>query len=79
MNYLWGLVVAIYLRKSRSDIEDEKKALARGEVYDTLQRHRKELLTFARKNKLKIVVVRINIILKIIMKQLLIEICMIKF
>lgn len=55
MNYLWGLVVAIYLRKSRSDIEEEKKALARGEVYDTLQRHRKELLTFARKNKLKIV------------------------
>lgn len=55
MSYLWGLVVAIYLRKSRSDIEDEKKALARGEVYDTLQRHRKELLTFARKNKLKIV------------------------
>ena len=55
MSYLWGLVVAIYLRKSRSDIEDEKKALASGEVYDTLQRHRKELLTFARKNKLKIV------------------------
>lgn len=55
MNYLWGLVVAIYLRKSRSDIEEEKKALARGEVYDTLQRHRKELLAFARKNKLKIV------------------------
>ena len=55
MNYLWGLVVAIYLRKSRSDMEEEKKALARGEVYDTLQRHRKELLAFARKNKLKIV------------------------
>lgn len=55
MSYLYGLVVAIYLRKSRSDIEEEKKALARGEVYDTLQRHRKELLTFARKNKLKIV------------------------
>lgn len=55
MNYLTGLTIAIYLRKSRSDIEEEKKALARGEVYDTLQRHRKELLTFARKNKLKIV------------------------
>ena len=55
MNYLTGLTIAIYLRKSRSDIEEEKKALVRGEVYDTLQRHRKELLTFARKNKLKIV------------------------
>lgn len=55
MNYLWGLEVAIYLRKSRSDMEEEKKALARGEVYDTLQRHRKELLAFARKNKLKII------------------------
>lgn len=54
MNYLTGLIIAIYLRKSRSDIEEEKKALACGEVYDTLQRHRKELLTFARKNKLKI-------------------------
>ena len=54
MNYLIGLTIAIYLRKSRSDIEEEKKALARGEVYDTLQRHRKELLNFARKNKLKI-------------------------
>lgn len=55
MKYITGLTIAIYLRKSRSDIEEEKKALARGEVYDTLQRHRKELLTFARKNKLKIV------------------------
>lgn len=55
MSYLYGLIVAIYLRKSRSDIEEEKKALARGEVYDTLQRHRKTLLDFARRNKLKIV------------------------
>lgn len=55
MKYITGLTIAIYLRKSRSDIEEEKKALVRGEVYDTLQRHRKELLTFARKNKLKIV------------------------
>lgn len=55
MKYITGLTIAIYLRKSRSDIEEEKKALARGEVYDTLQRHRRELLTFARKNKLKIV------------------------
>lgn len=55
MSYLYGLLVAIYLRKSRSDVEEEKKALARGEVFDTLQRHRKELLSFARKHKLKIV------------------------
>lgn len=55
MSYLYGLLIAIYLRKSRSDIEEEKKARSRGEEFDTLQRHRKELLTFARRNKLKIV------------------------
>lgn len=55
MNLLEGLKTAIMLRKSRTDIEEERKARERGETYDTLKRHRKELLSFARRNKLDIV------------------------
>lgn len=44
------LRVALYVRKSRADIEQEKKAAENGEAYDTLKRHRNELLRFA-KNK----------------------------
>lgn len=55
MNLIEGLRTAIMLRKSRTDIEEEKKARDRGEIYDTLQRHRKELLSFARRNKLNII------------------------
>lgn len=47
--------VAIYVRKSRADIEQEKKAKERGEEYDTLKRHRLELLRFAKKKKYIIV------------------------
>ena len=52
---LKGLKVCIYLRKSRTDIEEEVKAAAKGEKYDTLERHRSELLKFARDNDLIIV------------------------
>ena len=38
----------MYLRKSRTDIEEEKKASASGTTYDTLDRHRKQLLEIAR-------------------------------
>lgn len=49
------LRVALYVRKSRADIEQEKKAQERGEEYDTLRRHRSELLRFAKKEKYHIV------------------------
>ena len=42
--------VGLYVRKSRADIEQERKAKERGEEYDTLRRHRNELLRLARKN-----------------------------
>ena len=53
--FLKGLKVCIYLRKSRTDLEEEAKASLRGETYDTLQKHRTELLRFARNNELVIV------------------------
>ena len=40
----------LYIRKSRADIEQERKAKERGEEYDTLRRHRNELIRLARKN-----------------------------
>lgn len=43
------LNVALYVRKSRADIEAERKAKERGEYYDTLQRHRNQLLRLAKK------------------------------
>ena len=49
------LRVGLYVRKSRADIEQEKKAQERGEEYDTLKRHRLELLRFAKKKKYIIV------------------------
>lgn len=39
-----GLDVFLYLRKSRADVEEERKAAAEGKVYDTLARHRRNLL-----------------------------------
>lgn len=44
-----ALNVAIYLRKSRTDIEEERKARDKGETYDTLSRHRKQLMDIARR------------------------------
>ena len=46
-----NLDVAIYLRKSRADVEEEQKALEKGEDYDALGKHRRELLSLARKSK----------------------------
>lgn len=45
----------LYVRKSRADIEQERKAKERGEEYDTLRRHRNELIRLARKNDYTIV------------------------
>lgn len=53
--FLRGLRVCIYLRKSRTDLEEEARAELRGEKYDTLQKHRVELLRFAKDNELVIV------------------------
>ncbi|MEK4754861.1 recombinase family protein [Priestia sp. FSL R5-0597] len=49
------LDVYIYLRKSRSDIEEEKKATEEGRDYDTLDRHRKRLLAVAKQEHHNIV------------------------
>lgn len=42
------LNVALYIRKSRADIEQEKKAHDMGQTFDTLKRHRNELLRLAK-------------------------------
>jgi site-specific DNA recombinase len=44
-----NLSIYIYLRKSRKDLEEEKKASEIGETYDTLERHRNNLLAVAKK------------------------------
>jgi site-specific DNA recombinase len=44
-----GLNLDIYLRKSRKDMEEEKKAAELGETYDTLERHRRRLLDLVKK------------------------------
>lgn len=49
------LRVALYVRKSRADIEQEKKAAERGETYDTLKRHRNELLRLAKRKGYQII------------------------
>ena len=49
------LRVGLYVRKSRADVEQEKKAEERGEEYDTLKRHRSELLRFSKKEGFHIV------------------------
>ncbi|BAU29607.1 DNA invertase Pin-like site-specific DNA recombinase [Aneurinibacillus soli] len=46
-----GKDVFIYLRKSRKDIEEEKKALDTGKQYDTLSKHRKELLELVKREQ----------------------------
>jgi site-specific DNA recombinase len=38
-----GMDVFLYLRKSRADVEEERKAAAEGKEYDTLARHRRNL------------------------------------
>lgn len=47
--------VLLYLRKSRKDIEQEKKAAENGQEYDTLERHRQQLLKLAKEREYDIV------------------------
>ena len=47
--------VALYVRKSRADIEQEKNAAEKGETYDTLKRHRNELLRLAKRRSYTII------------------------
>jgi site-specific DNA recombinase len=49
------LSIYIYLRKSRKDLEEEKKASELGETYDTLERHRNNLFAVAKKERHNIV------------------------
>lgn len=49
------LDVFIYLRKSRKDLDEEKRASEEGRGYDTLERHRKQLLELARKDRHNII------------------------
>ncbi|AXN39797.1 recombinase family protein [Peribacillus butanolivorans] len=51
------LNIYLYLRKSRKDIEEEKKAQGSGETYDTLQRHRQTLFAVAKKERHNIVAI----------------------
>jgi site-specific DNA recombinase len=50
-----GLDIYIYLRKSRSDIEEEKKSKTVNAVYDTLERHRETLLQTVKKENHNII------------------------
>ena len=51
------LNIYIYLRKSRKDIEEEKKAMESGETYDTLQRHRQTLFAIAKKERHNVIAI----------------------
>lgn len=50
-----GLDIFIYLRKSRKDIEEEKKATEEGRPFDTLDKHRNQLLEVAKKEQHRII------------------------
>ncbi|QOY36646.1 recombinase family protein [Anaerobacillus isosaccharinicus] len=51
----YDLDVFIYLRKSRKDLEEEKKAHEEGRGYDTLERHRRQLLDLAKRERHNII------------------------
>lgn len=51
----YDLDVFIYLRKSRKDLEEEKKASEEGRGYDTLERHRRQLLDLAKRERHNII------------------------
>jgi site-specific DNA recombinase len=55
MSRFTDLSIFIYLRKSRKDLEEEKKAIEIGETYDTLERHRNTLFSVAKKERHHIV------------------------
>ena len=50
-----NLDVALYVRKSRADIEQERKAFEQGTTYDTLKRHRTELIKLAKRKGYSII------------------------
>ena len=52
---LSNLDALAYLRKSRKDIEEEKRQAEIGNHFDTLDRHRQQLLEFARLKKINII------------------------
>jgi site-specific DNA recombinase len=52
-----SLDVFIHLRKSRKDIEEERKALDSGTHFDTLQKHRKELLELAKRENHNVIAI----------------------
>lgn len=43
-----SLDVCIYLRKSRKDVEEERRAIEEGSSYNALERHRKRLFAIAK-------------------------------
>lgn len=49
------LDVAIYLRKSRADLDREKEAEDRGQKYDTLESHRSELLSLVKREEYNLI------------------------
>lgn len=49
------LKVALYVRKSRADIEQERKYAELGKTYDTLKKHRNELLRLAKNRGYQII------------------------
>ncbi|WP_407270001.1 recombinase family protein [Radiobacillus sp. PE A8.2] len=50
-----ALDLDVYLRKSRKDVEEEKKAAEKGDEYDTLSRHRRQLMAVAKKENHNII------------------------
>lgn len=55
MNRPKKLDIFIYLRKSRTDVDEERKAVKDGTHYDTLTKHRKQLLELAQKEEHRII------------------------
>ncbi|MFD1738343.1 recombinase family protein [Bacillus salitolerans] len=49
------LDVFIYLRKSRKDVEEERKAGEEGRAFDTLDKHRKQLFEIVKKDRHNII------------------------
>lgn len=54
-NVLADLDALVYLRKSRKDLEEEKRQAEMGNHFDTLERHRNQLLEFARLKNINII------------------------
>lgn len=52
---LSNLDAYIYLRKSRKDLEEEKRQAEQGNHFDTLERHRSQLLEFAKVKNIRVI------------------------